>query len=617
MDAWQRGDTDRDEEDAALLTQPDQQTAQQQSLSLRVLGWALGLAVIGVTAYSSWQIWLAWQTGYEPYWQQAWTAVPVVFFLAIAYLMSSLMGRFLLGLRAFIRLFRAQNERVRQAAITGNDRLAPLAAEQPEPLPSSEWPLSPAIFGPFEPQRQKAVRRSLVTGGATFLVAGGMIALIIVIGGILPTTGDGLFGGMIKALAVIWLGLIALFGLVSLAGLIVLLWGRVRSSRQDLPERFVVDDWSLRQDGGGNRRAGQPLAWHDIRAFYKADDLLRLNGSLVSEGPPQRTTYTVEAGERRLQWSIGNTSTPAQRAESDWLVRLVVTRTRLPLRDLSAAVSSQALAMMDLIATFDRPFSGKRFTVQSSPDSAASHPSIRSLGTRQSRWLSASRIAAFALALLLLGAGALVQTIQTFEYEDLLHQHITREIPYYAIDFRQDDGRWPERPVTSTSGSFAFSKDGYYMTGAPDGQPMEALLTDTYSDATIELTAGLTGMAPPSDYGVALRESDDGTAKVVFSVSSSGGWALTSYQADTSGVAQPTVLMRNDHSDAVEKGQNANNFMTVIARGSDYLCFVRDHIVGIYHDLSGQTPRQGHSGIWLGNSRAVGIYYYFTIYPAQ
>jgi hypothetical protein len=111
MDAWQRGDTDRDEEDAALLTQPDQQTVQQRSVGLRVLGWALGLAVIGVTAYSSWQIWLAWQTGYEPYWQQAWTAVPVVFFLAIAYLMSSLMGRSLLGLRAFIRRFRAQHER--------------------------------------------------------------------------------------------------------------------------------------------------------------------------------------------------------------------------------------------------------------------------------------------------------------------------------------------------------------------------------------------------------------------------------------------------------------------------------------------------------------------------
>lgn len=616
VDAGQRTDFDRDEESAAILAAPEHQIRQRRIWALSALTWALGLAAVGAATYASWQLWLAWQTGYEPYWQHVGITTPVLFFLAVAYVMSEMMGRFLLGLRGFNRRFRSQNERLRQAAISSDGRLAPTAEEQPEPLPLSELPLGPITFGPFEKVHRKAAHQSLAAHIAFVLIAGGTIVLFIVLDATLPGITDGPFGGMLGPFEVVFLGTFALAGLISLVTLALRVWGRVRGRGQELSGRFVADDWGIRE-AEGHRGARQPIAWHDTRAFYKADDLLRLNGSHVSEGLSQRTTFTADTGERRLQWSVSTTSSPDQRAASDRLARVIVTHTRLPLRDLSAAVTTQALAMLDLITPFVGPQLGKRFTFQPSPDSSPSRLSSRPIGTPTSRWILASRIVAIALAIVLLAAGSLTQTLQSFHYDDLIHQHIDYQNPYYTIDFRVDDGRWPKHSATPTSGSFTFAADGYHMTGAPDGQPMQAVLGDTYGGATVELTAGLAGVIAPSEYGVVLRENDDGTAKVVFSVSSSGGWALTNCQPDASGVTRSTVLMSNDHSGAVQTGQNAYNFMTVIMRGGDYICLVRDHLVGIYHDSSGQTPRQGHAGIWLGNSRAVGIYYYFSVYPAQ
>src|SRR5215813_11634634 len=100
MDAGQRRDADLGKSGASFLTDPEQQPGRRQPVGLIALAWALGLAIIGVSAYVFWQLWLAWQTGYEPFWQHVGVASLVLFFLAVAYVLSDLMGRFLLGLRA-------------------------------------------------------------------------------------------------------------------------------------------------------------------------------------------------------------------------------------------------------------------------------------------------------------------------------------------------------------------------------------------------------------------------------------------------------------------------------------------------------------------------------------
>ncbi len=91
---------------------------------------------------------------------------------------------------------------------------------------------------------------------------------------------------------------------------------------------------------------------------------------------------------------------------------------------------------------------------------------------------------------------------------------------------------------------------------------------------------------------------------------------LARYHVDAAGTQQRTILLRNEHSDAVHTGRDAYNWLTVIVRGDEYLCFVRDHPVGMYHDTAGLTPRQGHLGIWLGGDHTEGAYYYFSVYPA-
>lgn len=582
--------------------------------TMAVILWVLALAILALTGFAGWRLWLAWQTGYELYWQQLTLVVPIVFFLAIAYTAVCLFGTVFIRFRPFIRQLVAGTDRARQAAIAGDDALAPLAAQQPEPLASSEMPIGPSQFGPFT--RPKRRRTSLIAGQIfVVLFSCAFVTMFVAIAQFLPDLPGPptfLFGG---PTFVIMIGMFALVGLSSLAGLIVEMWRRVRRGGHKAVSQFVADDWGLRQ--APSTRGGvdaQPIAWHEIRAFYKAEDRLQLNGRLITEGAVQSTTYTVDAGERHFSWAIWKDSTAMQRADSERLCRLIVTRSRQPLRDVSNVTTKQGLLLMHIILPLLTASTGQRFAYQI--DQQRGVDGARSIGLRRPRSIVISCITMIALAFLLFAAVPICQEIRSSQYV-ALRQQIDTEQPYYSIDFRNFDALWPSHPATDTSGSYTFATDGYHMTGAPDGGSMEAVLPETYGDVTVELTAGLAGPTLVGDIGLVLRESGDGKDKVVFSTSATGGWSLARYQEATSGASQRMLLLGNEHSDAVRAGLGAYNAMAVIMRGGDYYLFVHETLVGIYHDDGGHSPRAGHMGLWLGNSHADGWFYYFGIYPAS
>lgn len=597
--------------------------------------WTLGLAVLGVTVYAGWQLWFALQTGYEPLWGHFWTAAFILFGLAMVYIFASMLGPVLAHLRPFQRATRSRAERVQAAALTGDNKLTPLAAAQPEPLTASALPIGAVTFGPFAPTRRHNSRPSLGRSFAFLLATVGVTA-VVVAAYVLASQflDDGPFMAWMRPMFLILLGLFALTALISVGQFLLTLVRRLRGAGRVERMRLIADDWGLRPLYGKRGKERQAIAWHEVRAFYKADDLLRLHSQVISKGMPQKTTYTIATGERTLSWTLWEDAPAQQRADSEHLCRLIVTRTKLPLRDVTAFTTQLAAEMIELVSPLLLAFPDRRMSLeiqQDIPEPAAAPvanasdatsalrppTTFRRVGATWPRWLMPSRVAALSIAVLTLVAGMAAHGIQSYRYLNLLHQQIGREVPYYDIDFRTNDGAWPNHAATANDGSYTFRTDGYYMTGAPGGRAMEAVLPQQYSDATVKLTAGLTNVVPATDIGVVLRESDDGTDKVVFALSSSGGWSLIHLQTASGAAPRQTVLLSNDHSDSVRTGKGSYNYLAVIMRGPDYLCFVRDNLVGIYHDPSSQPLRQGHVGLWLGNSHAVGWFSYFSVYPAQ
>ncbi len=572
--------------------------------------WILGLASLSVAIYAGWQVWLAFQNGYELYWQHFWFSAYALGGMTIAFFGVSTLGSVLQRLRPFMRDARSQAERVRAAAISGDDKLAPLAAEQPEPLPISELPIRPVTFGPFGSAKRRRSHSTLGQSAAMLLVSLGVSAICIAAFVVASPYLDGSpITAWMRPMFLIMLGLFALTTLLSLIGFIVVVVQRLRGVGRVEEVQIVADDWGIRQIAGRRDRE-QPLAWHDARAFYKVDDNVHLKGSIIENGTSQATAYTLATTERSISWPVSDEASAEQLADSERLSRLIVARTHLSLRDVTGTLTQLSIGTLELLT----PLLPSQLRLAS--EAQTGHPATRRLGTTWPHWLKASQIAILSLAVVAIIVGLVAQGIQVFRYSDLIEQHIDYESPYYTIDFRTNDGAWPNHAAKVDDGSYSFKADGYYLTGAPDGRAMEAVLPQQYGDATVELTAGLKGVTPPSDIGVVLHESADGADKVVFTLTSSGGWMLARMHVANGATAQRIVLMSNDHSDAVQTGKDANNYLAVIMRGRDYLCFVRDNLVGIYHDESSETPSYGHVGLWLGNSHAVGMFYYFSVYPA-
>lgn len=374
----------------------------------------LALVYAGVTAFAAWWFWLAWHTAANQAWQRLMTALVTMFFVASAFAATTILGPTLVRLRVLVRQLRAENDRGQQAAITGDDQLAPLANQQPEPLPVSEIPIGTVEFGPFGSWQRRRTRPAIAQPLVVVVIASGVIAAVVVVPGLVPFGGEFPSLPLANGFAILTVGLAALIGIASVARIVLSIWMLVHAGGDRIPH-FAADDRGMRQVGG-RRAQRRSIAWHEIRAFYRAEDRPRLKGGLVTPGPAQQTTYTVDTGDRQLRWSIWEDSTSAQRADSERLCCLVVTRTRLPLRDLTAVASRQAMAVMELIAPFAGPLLGRRFVSQeptASPRPWPAAPAFRPLGNPRTRRLVVIGIALAIFSTLLLGVGMIGPIIQS------------------------------------------------------------------------------------------------------------------------------------------------------------------------------------------------------------
>lgn len=137
------------------------------------------------------------------------------------------------------------------------------------------------------------------------------------------------FASLAAAFPIAWVaGAVGAIVAVLVIGAVV--QARARSS-QGTPETPNTGIWRLLRAALSPTPQPDPapIAWGDFRAFFLLDHWRGVGGT-------GHAYYSLHTGERMLFWGISSNAPDAVLAGHEMLCRLIVTRTGLPLRDVSA-----------------------------------------------------------------------------------------------------------------------------------------------------------------------------------------------------------------------------------------------------------------------------------------
>jgi hypothetical protein len=342
----------------------------------------LNLLLLGSSAWGAWVLWHAWQTGQAPDWHlfsMSWNIVRTTFWIwpwAVLSAYGIMRTRF--GLQA-----------ARQAAIEGDERIMPLASEQPEPLVGGRLLGETNEFGPFP--LDLSAQRLFVGLAAVELMVFGASAGVIGIGLGIWLVSNPPTDGLLLAFAVA----------LALAGTLMLVVGvRLWRRRRLWPNsgNFMADHAGLRWIDEAVHIHETYMPWQEVQAFWRVGLPLDENGFI-------REFYVVDSGTCVFSWSIPKSPTAAQLADSLRLCRLVVTRTGLPLRDCSAAVAALAQARTQGRRAMRSLVSGGSLDVPAEFASAVVGHKL----SRAAQWLLATELMIIVLFSAIFGGGWVLQ----------------------------------------------------------------------------------------------------------------------------------------------------------------------------------------------------------------
>jgi hypothetical protein len=242
----------------------------------------------------------------------------------------AIVGGFLLSLSS-VRRDWAEQQQMRTAALAlraaaeeGDEHLAPLAAEQPAPLSPAALATGPERFALFGSWKSSAVVSACVGVLLLVLAAGLGAVMVLMLSGNHPDSGFPLVAQIVGGV-LLFLG--ALAGIVG--GVIFLL----HSWLQPCSVYLEADERGLRWWRSG---------WQHLRPTYWPWDAARSFFVIASAGTREadwRKAYVLDAHDSLLTWRVTSAMSKEQVAMLERFHRLVVTRARLPLRDLSAAAA--------------------------------------------------------------------------------------------------------------------------------------------------------------------------------------------------------------------------------------------------------------------------------------
>ena len=434
---------------ALSLSEEDVRKVERRTLIFfRSIALILTLMCVLLLAWGGWDLLVAWRTGQAEDWRDFWEnarSAPLFFPLLIFFAFPSIWRLTFDGMRWVIA--------ARQAAVSGVDARAPLAKSQPEPDMSFSFTPGSSL-GPLRWPRGLRINSWLFT--LLFSMLFGLPT--VVLGGLLVGTAR---GDEVQTLA----GLIVLGVASALLLLSVLaIWRMIALTRLF---SVTADDWGLQWREPG-RRKRKSIPWHEAQAFI----LLRHH---MGTEYARESAFALVGRAATLTWLVKPTEVYGAHEQ---LAELIVARTKLPLRDITADVeAAQSAQDADSMTAFETKVSAERKRAELAAHLALSRsphepqtlaePSVAPTSTSGAPASAASVRAGclIALAALLLpwapqGIGWGLQQYQEGHYANLPGQ-VHAQQPIFEDRLAYDDGRWPVAEDNDFHQSL-FYQDGAY-----------------------------------------------------------------------------------------------------------------------------------------------------------
>ncbi|WIG60081.1 MAG: hypothetical protein OJF49_002829 [Ktedonobacterales bacterium] len=445
---------------------------------------------------------------------------------------------------------------LRQAARTGDAKLAPGAVEPSDATSASALSSESARIGPLR-RPASAFAIVCVALGALFLL---VLFVYVPIGFAAgnPSVAEALIVALLPS-----------------GALLTLLGWRLLSP---LYVRAGMDDLRWRGASGRLRR----ISWHAVHAFYR-----------VSNSYDRETLYVLDAGASVFAWRASMTAIDApQTLASAHLCTVITARTGLPLRDLTV----EATRIAEL-APSDPPLAG------GAPEPAPIPGIIPRREVRRRGRIAAIALSPF-LALALVSLSLMIY--QPHYYEGLYSQaHAHR--PLYSDTLAADDGDWP------VSATMTFSEQAYKITDDDSESILYAAMPHSYDNALFEVTARTVGSDNLSGPGFAIKGQHFADPLLVFYVSPDGTWWLK--RTSSLFRYEGYKFIELGDSSAIHSGFGADNRIAVLVQGNSFTFYVNGTYITGYQDdaLSG-----GQVGLYADPSYPDPNSHYFrdfAIYP--
>jgi hypothetical protein len=531
------------------------------------------------------RLFLAWQTAdWFEFDSFALSALPgvLVYSRFISYLISAERNH-----RAELRAHAAV-----AGAVAADDRVAPILPPLAgtSHLESHAWPLIIAPICLTSQAKATAAAIICVFGGILCFISG-LTALVLqsVEGAALPSS---IYG--------------AIWGVTLMSLFICILSGEAwyKLSR---PINVQIDEWGIAWQERGIHERTRRFSWHEAQTFVVASTVPSatwpISGLLI------RQVYALVASAATFSWQIKNPTTAELRA-SQTLIEAISVKTRLPLRDVSTALTSQFWNL-----------SLKRDVSSHTPSTIT--PLSTYVPERRGQ-----RIRAWLLGIVI--GSLLLQSAIPFFFWPAANWLREQQVDYYTQLARQarlqptifadhlsaSDGYWPETADDDTSGwRYFFANGEYHLTGTDPKSLMYAWGADPLNDAAVEVNATQYWRSKDANDGVGLllRRDVGDFNRVVFQVSPDGEWSLWRYHYETR-TSRDWHIMDEGTSSAIRLGTGVPNRLLVIMKGHLFLCFINDQFVASVYDEHASI--RGRMGVYMNTSDTEGVFSDFAVYPA-
>ncbi len=544
------------------------------------------------------------------------------------------------------------SQTLRAALLAGERAPLPAAADQPEPMPADQAPQDTTAF--------QAVKLPRDAAGALAISLVVVFLFLIVFETLtISFLGHNLLDDLNGVVQIVALTLLILNAISQSIGspLVTNGWGALLPSRR--ARLLTVDDAGIRWRARGWRSRQQSLAWQDITAFCV---------SQMTTGPTSRAShvYLVMSDAVSFAWVVSDRGKKRVREASELLGRMVVTRTRRPLLDITTAIetvdiwadelqkpagqariaeSERLLGQLEAAGSErNRPFQAKGRLKKLLDEAAAArakavaaseelatlhqttlradvwadHP-LRPIRLRaRFYWVNVALMAPLAVSLAGMWSA---NQIRLTDYYQSLAGRITATTPIFHDSLNSAGAWYIQAPSAADPTSFQYADGGYAITGKEPGYTNFTTAGGAYKDVAVAVTARQIGSAENEGVGLVARDSEFSASDddmIIFYLSPrTGDWTLYHYRDGHSNSDDNWSFLDGGNDSAIHRGENAANRLMLVLRGTEYLCYINGRFVARVVDstLTSSSPTFGDAGVYI-NDAVTGVFNDFTVYPA-